>query len=73
MKHDKQIQPNREEIIKHAQIVLQSNIKGSKLAKEMNMNSRQLYAYRNGTRDIKNAFFDNLLKFEYIYQKYFSE
>lgn len=58
-------------LIEHANVVLKSSMKGSELAKEMEMNSRQLYAYRNGTRNIENAFYDNLLKFEKIYQKYF--
>ena len=51
---------NREELIAHAKIVLQSDIKGSQLAKEMEMNSRQVYAYRNNKRDIANAYYDNL-------------
>lgn len=64
---------NRKELIAHAKVVLKSDIKGSRLAKEMEMNSRQVYAYRNNKRDIANAYYDNLLKFEAIYQKYFKE
>lgn len=60
----------REVLIEHAKAVLNSDIKGVTLAKEMEMNTNQFYGYKKGYRKIENAYYDNLLKFERAYQKY---
>lgn len=59
----------REKFIAHAKKILKSNVKGSYIAKEINMNTRQLYDYRNGIKNIETAYLDTLLKFEGLYQK----
>ncbi|EKR9302846.1 hypothetical protein P9705_001287 [Enterococcus faecalis] len=61
----------RKKLIDHAQEVLNSDIPGVKLAQMMKMNSRQLYDYRNGKREIEKARLETLLKFESSYTKIF--
>ncbi|MBF0795257.1 hypothetical protein [Mammaliicoccus lentus] len=63
------IDSGREKLIAHAKKILKSNMKGSYIAKEINMNTRQLYDYRNGIKNIETAYLDTLLKFEGLYQK----
>lgn len=62
---------NRKELIEHAKAVLGSDWTGVDIAKELEMNSRQVYAYRKGRRNIENATYDTLLKFESVYQEYY--
>lgn len=62
---------DRKILIKHAKSVLETEKTGHELAKEMSMNTRQLYNYRNGSMDISKARLETLLKFEKLYVKYF--
>ncbi|HDF3152075.1 hypothetical protein [Staphylococcus chromogenes] len=71
----KKIQTRREELIKHAKRVLNSRLTATEIAKLTGVNSQQVSLYRNGKRNIENAYLKNLLKFELLYQKHdlFSE
>ena len=62
------IASNRPLLIKHAKAILESNMSGVEIAKETGLHVTQVYAYRNGTRPIENAHFENLWKFEALYQ-----
>lgn len=64
---------NRDALISHANTVLSSDWSGVDIAKELEMNTRQVYAFRKGRRKISNATYDTLLKFERMYQEYFLE
>lgn len=67
--HDEIAQFYRDELVQHARYVLNSDIKGVTLAKEMEMNLKQFYGYKKGSRKIENAYYDTLIKFECAYQK----
>ncbi|EZV57633.1 hypothetical protein [Staphylococcus aureus] len=60
---------DRDLLIRHAKKILNSNVKGTYLARELQMHTRQLYGYRNGSKNIDTAYLDTLLKFETLYQK----
>lgn len=57
-------------LIKHAKIVLNSKLTGVQIAKETGVNAQQVCLYRNGKRDIERAYFNNLFKFECLYQQH---
>lgn len=58
---------DKEALINHAEIVLNSGIKGKKLAEMTGIHYQQIYAYRNKRRDIKKARLENLLKLNNVY------
>lgn len=66
---DEPISIDRDKLIAHAYKILNSNVKGTQIAKEINMNTRQFYDYRNGVKNIETAYLDTLLKFEKLYQR----
>jgi len=67
---DMGIASNRPLLIKHAKVILESSLSGVEIAKETGSHVSQIYAYRNGTRPIENAHFENLWKFEALYQNH---
>lgn len=67
---DMGIASNKPLLIKHARIILESSLSGVEIAKETGLHLSQVYAYRNGTRPIENAHFENLWKFEALYQNH---
>lgn len=60
---------NRGELVLHARKILDSKLKGTYIAEQLNMNQRQLYDYRNGSKKIENAQLETLIKFENLYRK----
>lgn len=72
-KHSLESSLDRDKLIEHAKIVLDSSLSGVELAEEMRMNVRQIYAYRKKRRLIENAYVDTLLKFEEVYKRNFSQ
>lgn len=58
---------DREKMLAHANEVLMSSLKGTELAKIMNMNVNQFYDYRNGSKKIEKARLETLIKFEKAY------
>ena len=67
---DMGIASNKPLLIKHAKFILESSMSGVEIAKETGLHLSQVYAYRNGTRPIENAHFENLWKFEALYQNH---
>ena len=67
---DMGIASNKPLLTKHAYIILESSMSGVQIAKETGLHLSQVYAYRNGTRPIENAHFENLWKFEALYQNH---
>lgn len=57
-------------LVKHAKAVLNSKLTGVQIAKETGVNAQQVCFYRNGRRDIERAYFNNLFKFECLYQRH---
>lgn len=60
----------RELLIRHAKVVLNSRLTGVEIAKETGVNAQQVCLYRNGKRSIERAYLNNLLKFERLYQSH---
>ena len=61
---------DRDELIAHALMILNNkNLKGTYIAQELKMNQRQVYNYRNGSKDIEKAQLETLIKFENLYQR----
>ncbi|EGQ2899959.1 hypothetical protein DLS44_11580 [Staphylococcus pseudintermedius] len=57
-------------MISHALKILNNkNLKGTYIAQETNINQRQVYNFRNGYRDIRQARLETLIKFENLYQR----
>lgn len=52
---------DREKMLTHANEVLMSGLKGTELAKIMNMNVNQFYDYRNGSKKIEKPDLKRLL------------
>ena len=48
-------------MLAHANEVLMSSLKGTELAKIMNMNVNQFYDYRNGSKKIEKARLETLI------------
>ena len=68
--NDNYINIDRDELIAHALKLLNNkNLKGTYLAQELKMNQRQVYNYRNGSKDIEKAQLETLIKFENLYQR----
>lgn len=63
----KYVDISKEKLVKHAKKVLEFETTGSNLAKELEMNTKQVYHYRNKSRSISNARIETLLKFEKVY------
>lgn len=61
---------DRDELIAHALKILNNkNLKGTYIAQEADINQRQVYNFRNGYRDIRQARLETLIKFENLYQR----
>lgn len=61
---------DRDELIAHALKILNNkNLKGTYIAQEADINQRQVYNFRNGYRDIRQARLETLLKFEKLYRR----
>lgn len=70
MKNNKKtdVDVERELLIWHAKVVLNSRLTGVEISRETGVNAQQVCLYRNGKRNIERAYFNNLLKFERLYQ-----
>lgn len=67
---NKYLDIDRDELISHALKILNNkNLKGTYIAQETNINQRQVYNFRNGYRDIRQARLETLIKFENLYQR----
>ena len=57
--------------IRHAKVILEDDaLTGVEISKETGVHISQVYAYRNKTRPIENAKYENLWKFEKLYQEH---
>ncbi|WP_215392860.1 hypothetical protein [Staphylococcus aureus] len=68
--NNKYLDIDRDELVSHAlKILNHKNLKGTYIAQETDINQRQIYNFRNGHRDIKQARLETLIKFENLYQR----
>ncbi|WP_205126882.1 helix-turn-helix domain-containing protein [Staphylococcus aureus] len=62
---------DKDKLIKHAKVVLRSKkFSGVELAKEVGIHVQQIYGYKSGKRNIKDAQLETLSKFEKLYQQH---
>ncbi|MGP5096150.1 hypothetical protein [Staphylococcus equorum] len=62
------VNDNRELLIWHAKVVLNSRLTGVEISKETGVNAQQVCLYRNGKRNIEGAYLNNLMKLSRLYQ-----